>query len=160
MDATQATPEPPGRDAEVTLREIAKDTVREIVHLEVTPAQRRFVARNGMSIAEAHFSPGTAWFRGVYAGGTPVGFVMLEDEPDKPAYFLWRFMIDARYQGLGFGRRALELVIAHVRTRPGATLLETSCVPGDGSPCPFYERMGFVYTGVEDQGERVMRLVL
>jgi diamine N-acetyltransferase len=50
-------------------------------------------------------------------------------------------------------------VIAHVRTRLGATMLETSCVPGDGSPCPFYERMGFVYTGAEDQGERVMRLV-
>ena len=33
------------------------------------------------SIAEAHFSP-LAWFRAVYAGDTPVGFVMLSDDPD------------------------------------------------------------------------------
>ena len=65
-----------------------------------------------------------------------------------------------RFQGQGYGRRALELLIAHVRTRPGATELLTSCVPGDGSPCPFYERMGFVYTGEEDDGELVMRLIL
>lgn len=144
----------------VSLREITKETVRRIVQLRVAPGQERFVATNGMSIAEAHFSPDVAWFRAVYAGEIPVGFVMLEDDPVKQEYFLWRFMVDARYQGMGFGRRALDLVIAHVRTRPGAVRLETSCVPGDGSPCPFYERMGFVFTGVEENGERVMRLGL
>ena len=41
--------------------------------------------------------------------------------------------------------------------RRGATELFTSCVPGEGSPGPFYERLGFVYTGREDDGELVMR---
>lgn len=157
---TGRPPEMPTADAVVSLREITKATVRQIVQLKVAPDQERFVASNGMSIAEAHFSPEVAWFRAIYAGDLPVGFVMLEDDPVKQQVFLWRFMIDARYQGLGFGRRALDLVIAHVRTRPGATRLETSCVPGDGSPCPFYERLGFVYTGAEEDGERVMRLEL
>jgi diamine N-acetyltransferase len=148
----------PAPDAPVSLREITKETVRAIVQLEVAPAQRRFVAANGMSIAEAHFAPERAWFRAIYAGETPIGFVMLDDDPTASQYFLWRFMVDGRYQGMGFGRRALEAVIAHVRTRPGATELLTSCVPGEGSPCPFYERMGFAYTGVEEDGERVMRL--
>jgi diamine N-acetyltransferase len=150
----------PATDAELSLREITKETVRGIVQLKVSPGQERFVAANGMSIAEAHFSPEVAWFRAVYAGEIPVGFVMLEDDAATQQYFLWRFMIDARFQGMGFGRRALELVIAHVRTRPGAVRLETSCVPGEGSPCPFYEQMGFVFTGVEEDGERVMRLEL
>jgi diamine N-acetyltransferase len=66
-------------------------------------------------------------------------------------------MIDARYQKYGFGKQAVELIFEHVKTRPGATALFTSCVPGDGSPCPFYEKMGFVYTGDEDDGELVMR---
>jgi diamine N-acetyltransferase len=150
----------PALDAAISLREITKETVRQVVQLRVAPGQERFVASNGMSIAEAHFSPEAAWFRAIYAGDLPVGFVMLEADAVKQQYFLWRFMIDARYQGLGFGRRALDLVIAHVRTRPGATRLETSCVPGEGGPCPFYERMGFAYTGVEEDGERVMRLEL
>jgi diamine N-acetyltransferase len=150
----------PGPQATVTLRPITSDTVRAICALEVAPSQRGFVAPNAVSIAQAYFEREVAWFRAIYADDAPVGFVMLEDDPVKQEYSLWRFMIDARYQGYGFGRRALQLLIDHVRTRPGATALLTSCVPGDGSPCPFYEKMGFVPTGEVDDGELVMRLDL
>ena len=73
---------------------------------------------------------------------------------------MWRFMIAAEYQGKGFGREGLSLLIEHVKTRPNATELGTSHVPGEGSPGPFYEKMGFVYTGEEDHGELLMKLVL
>ena len=142
---------------EVSLREITKETLRSITALKVAPAQERLVATNAESVAEAYFSRDVAWFRAVYAGDTPVGFVMLEDNPAEGRYYLWRFMIDARYQRTGVGRRALELVFDYVRTRPGAKVLTTSCVPGEGSPGPFYEKMGFAYTGEEDDGELVMR---
>ena len=142
---------------EVSFREVTKETLREILLLKVSPSQEGFVAPNEISIAEAHFSPEVAWFRAIYSGDTPVGFVMLEDDPSKPRYYLWRFMVDARYQGTGVGRRALELLFEHVRARPGATHLLTSIVPGEGSPGPFYEKLGFVYTGEEDEGELVMR---
>jgi diamine N-acetyltransferase len=144
----------------VTLREVTKETVRKITALKVSPAQEQFVAPNSVSIAEAYFSRDVAWFRAIYDGDTPVGFVMLDDDSSKQTYFLWRFMIDARHQGRGLGRRALEQVIAYVRTRPGARELLTSVVPGEGTPGPFYESMGFRYTGEEDGGERVMRLPL
>ena len=150
----------PGKDATVTLREVTKETSREIMKLKVSPEQEQFVAPNVWSIAQAYFDRETAWFRGVYADDAPVGFVMLSDDPTKEEYFLWRFMIDARYQGHGFGRRAIELLIEYVKTRPGAKTLLVSCVPGDGSPCPFYERLGFVYTGEVDEDELVLRLDL
>ena len=140
----------------VSLREITSATVRDILKLAVAPAQERFVASNAASIAEAHFAGDRAWFRAIYDGDQPVGFVMLEDGgPGKPV-FLWRFMIDARHQGRGVGRRALELVLDEARSRR-ATSIETSCVPGPGSPEPFYERLGFAYTGAEEEGELVMR---
>ena len=101
-----------------------------------------------------------AWFRAIYAGETPVGFLMLYDNPEKPVYFIWRLMIDARYQENGFGRRAVELLIEHVRSRPGAVELLVSHVPSPGNPGKFYEKMGFVYTGEEDDGEMIMRLEL
>lgn len=82
---------------------------------------------------------------------------MLEDDAAQEAYFLWRFMIDQQYQGRGYGRRALELFFAHVKTRPGATAVYTSCVPAEGGPGPFYEKMGFVYTGKEEDGELCLR---
>lgn len=141
----------------VSLREVTRETLRSVLLLEVAPAQKRFVAPNAFSIAQAHFHPEVAWFRAIYADETPVGFLMLHDEPGK--YFLWRFMIDHRHQGEGYGRRALELLIEHVRGRPEASELGTSCVPGDGSPIPFYEKSGFVRTGETDEdGEEILRL--
>ena len=150
----------PTRDAVVSLRPITLNNLRNVLRLDVGDAQKTFVAPNPISIAQAHFYPEKAWFRAIYADETPVGFVMLSDDTRTPEYFLWRLMIDARYQGLGFGRQAVERLIDYVRTRPGATHLLVSCVPGEGSPCPFYEKLGFVATGEIDHGEHVYRLAL
>jgi len=144
---------------DVSLRPIDAETVRAICALAVREDQRQLVAPNAVSIAEAHFSP-HAWFRAVYAGDTPVGFVMLEDQPEKPEYYLWRFMIDARHQGKGYGRRALTLFIDHVAQRPSATELLTSVVQGEGSPQGFYESLGFALTGEFEDGEAMMSLPL
>lgn len=152
-------PHAPSAQSPVSLREIDAASVRAVCELSVRDDQKQFVAQNALSIAQAHFSP-NAWFRAVYAGEHPVGFVMLFDQPDPPEYYLWRFMIDARYQGMGFGRRAIELLVEHVRQRPNAAVLSTSVVPGEGSPQGFYERLGFELTGEWEEDEAVMRLRL
>ena len=149
----------PGPDAVVTLQEITKKTVRSIIDLKVAPEQDNFVAPNAVSIAQAHFEE-KAWFRAIYADETPVGFVMLFDDTEKLQYFLWRYMIDAKYQGKGYGRSAITLLIDYVKTRPGAKELLVTYVPGEGSPEKFYEKAGFVNTGVEHDGEWEMKLTL
>jgi diamine N-acetyltransferase len=145
--------------AVVSLREITRETVESIIDLEVAPKQEKFVASNAESLAEALFSP-DAWYRAIYADETPVGFVMLSIKPEVPHYYLWRFMIGAEYQGKGYGKRALELVIEHVRTLPGAKELTLSYTPGKGSPRKFYQQFGFEETGEWDDDEIVMRLLL
>ena len=68
---------------------------------------------------------------GVYLGKKPVGFVMIgydigEDDGEEPSaewfmrnsYFIWRFMIDKRHQGKGYGREALRLALEFIRTFP------------------------------------------
>jgi diamine N-acetyltransferase len=149
-----------GASAAVSLREVTKENLREVFRLKVHPEQERFVASNAISIAQAYFDRDAAWFRAIYADDTPVGFVMLHDEPSASKYYLWRFMIDHRYQKFGYGARGLQQVIDYVRQRPGARELTTSVVPGDGTPGPFYEKLGFTYTGELDEGERVMRKLL
>jgi diamine N-acetyltransferase len=144
-------------EATISLREITKENLRNILGLKVAPEQERFVASNAVSIAQAYFDRDIAWFRAIYASDTPVGFVMLHDEPAERKYYLWRFMVDHRYQKLGYGARALNQVIEYVRQRPGAHECLTSVVPGEGSPGFFYEKLGFAYTGDIDEGERVMR---
>ena len=159
---------PVDNQSRVTLREVTKDTGRRICLLDVGPGQEALVAPNAFSIAQAYFQP-EAWFRAIYADEQPVGFAMLEDwsqvpgvEPElydgAPYVSLWRFMIDQRYQRLGFGAKAIEALIAHARTRPGARCMILSFVPEEGSPEPFYRRFGFTPTGEVAEGEHVMRL--
>jgi lactoylglutathione lyase len=152
-------------EARVSLREVDAGNLHAVLRLAVSEAQRAFVAPNAWSLAEAHFHP-EAWFRAIYADETPVGFLMLHDEELLPTprqrgfYLLWRLMVDARHQGLGYGRRALGLLVDHVRTRPRAQTLLASCLPGPGSPEPFYRRLGFRPTGREVHGEIELALPL
>jgi diamine N-acetyltransferase len=149
----------------VTLREIDQETVVTIVKLSVAEDQKGFVAPNAVSLAQALFSE-EAWYRAIYAGEEPVGFVMVYDEslrtspPESPSVGVWRFMVDARHQGRGIGRQALARVIDHVRAKGLFTSLELSYVPGPGCPEPFYLSMGFRHTGRMDGDEVVLELAL
>ncbi len=147
------------RNSIVSLREVTADTVRVICRLEVSEGQKHFVAPNSVSIAQAYFEP-KAWFRVIYADETPVGFLMLYDDPDESEYFLWRYMIDEHYQKLGFGKRAMDLLLDYVRSRPGAHELRLSCHPGEDGPEPFYRRYGFRLTGRMLEKEAEMRIDL
>jgi diamine N-acetyltransferase len=149
----------------VSLREITADTVRAVTMLSVAESQKGFVAPNAVSLAQALFAP-EAWYRAIYFGEELAGFVMLEDEsllspaPPHPEVGVWRFMIDAKFQGRGIGRAALLQVIEHVRSKGLFTSLQLSYVPGPGCPEPFYLSLGFRHTGQVDDGEIVLELSL
>ena len=145
------------KSSTVTLREVTKENLRDILNLEVAPEQKKFVAPNAVSIAQAYFDREIAWFRAIYADETPVGFLMLSDDASKQKYFLWRLMIDARYQKFGFAKQAMLQLFEYVRIRPGAKEIFCSCVPGEGSPQGFYESLGFALTGEMEGDEVVMR---
>lgn len=142
----------PDKNSTVTLRVVNDDNVQPVIDLAVSDAQQAFVAPNVISLAQA-FATTRVWVRAVYADETPVGFVMVSDDDEKPRYYLWRFMIDQRYQDLGFGRKAMGLVHEYVRTRPGGTTIYLSYVPSNGGPEHFYKSIGYVDTGKVHGGE-------
>jgi diamine N-acetyltransferase len=144
---------------DVTLREVTEETLESILKLQVAEDQERFVASNAKSIAQACFSD-DAWFRAIYAGDTPVGFVMLSLDEEKPEYWIWRFMIDKEYQRKGYGSKALAQVIEHVKGLPEPNEIVLSYTPGEGEPAPFYRKLGFVDTGEWEEEEKVMKLYL
>ena len=158
FDATQA---------EVSLHEITAATVRAVTNLRVAPEQDGYVAHNAVSIAQAYFQREEAWFRAIHAADVLIGFVMLRDAtlltsvPENPQLSLWRFMIDHRYQRLGFGRKALKLIVSHASTRPGIKSLQTTYVVGPDGPKDFYLSFGFKHTGeIKPSGEVVIVLEL
>jgi diamine N-acetyltransferase len=156
-----------GVSVQVTLREITPANEASVRALTVAPGQEDFVAPVERSLEDAEASPEIRpWFRAIYAGEEPVGFVMLSYDmppgnPEQPfRYFLWRLMIDAEHQRRGYGRTAMEAVIDHLKARPGADELFTSVHHGPGSPDPFYRGLGFEPTGEWLDDEEVYRLSL
>jgi diamine N-acetyltransferase len=143
---------------DVSLREVTSENLHAVLALAVSPEQTEYVASNARSIAEAHFNP-RAWFRAVFTDDDPVGFVMVARDPAARSFYIWRFMIDARQQGRGYGRRALELLLDEARAA-GVDEVTLSVAPGEHSAVGFYTRFGFQETGEVVHGQLVMRLGL
>jgi diamine N-acetyltransferase len=158
--------------AVVQLRDIVTDADRAaVMKLRRGPGQDRYLgtmaSHFGDAVTDARACP-RMW--SVHDEALLVGFVMISDgipverlaaDDDLVGpYFLWRLLIDERYQGRGYGAATIDAVVAYLRTRPGADALWTSCRAGPGSPQPFYLRYGFVLTGDVKWGEDLLRLDL
>ena len=151
----------------IELRDVTDANRDAVEAIHAGPAEGRFVSSVADSIEEAAEHPeGSPWYRAVYVEGEPVGFVMLSwDVTPKPPdiigpWFLWKLIVDERHQGRGIGRATVEEVVRLIRAE-GAKELFTSHVVAEGGPDGFYERLGFVPTGLFDpEGERILRLDL
>lgn len=145
-----------------------------LMGLTVEDGQRNFVASNAYSLAEAYavLSEGRyVQAFGLYDGDTPVGFAMIGhnafiDEDCPPAYrdsyYLWRYMIDRRYQRRGYGRAGVGLLLDFIRAFPDgpAETCAVSCEPENAVAKKLYESFGFRFTGEMDGDEEIAVLKL
>jgi len=145
------------------LRTVTADNVDALIQLEVAPDQRGLVAPVAKSLAQASVrTPGRPL--GIYDGEQPLGLLLLWDarrDPDEPAdqLYVWRLMIDASRQRQGYGSRTMRWVIDEARRLGVASVgLSHQTLPGHAGP--FYEKLGFRYTGKVEHGEHVMQLML
>ena len=107
----------------------------DVEDLRVTREQKEFLPDNVESLAYAGIvreSGFQVFTFGIYKGEKPIGFAMIgydiPYEPDddlneayrftRSSYFIWRFMIDKRYQGRGYGREAMKLILDFIKTGP------------------------------------------
>lgn len=157
------------------LEKVTGRNVWDILKLRVRQEQRDFVASNDVSIIEAYTAVtggGHAFPFGIYEGDAPVGFLMIgydtdaywEDAPAiaKNNYTLWRLMIDEKYQRRGYGREAVALALAFIRTAPcgKADCCWLSYEPDNAVARALYASFGFVETGEWDGAEQIAVLKL
>ncbi|MBR4462676.1 MAG: GNAT family N-acetyltransferase [Erysipelotrichaceae bacterium] len=145
----------------VRLVKVDKDNFEELIDLEPFESQYNFVADNSYSIAEAYANAVSGRYAqpfGVYDGETPVGFVMIgydiadeEDDYEKyplirDNYLIWRFMIDKKFQGKGYGKEAMRLALEFIRTFPcgEAEYCWLSYEPENEVARQLYRSFGFV----------------
>ncbi|MFW6120135.1 MAG: GNAT family N-acetyltransferase [Petrotogales bacterium] len=153
-------------NSEIIFKEITEENLRTVMKLSDTLSenQSKAVASNAVSIAQAHYAK-NAWFRAIYYGPEPVGFIMLNYTPierykNTKHAFLCRFMIGGKYQKKGYGKAALELVIEKLRNEECETLVTS--VDEEFGPLEFYKKIGFVDTGEyigEDERVLILNLI-
>ena len=177
------------RKPNIHLEKVTEDNVEAIVGLNVSKEQRKFVASNNWSLIDAYLSlaDGKPVFPfGIYNGKTPVGFIMISYDndwtgyerdawlnsenyrfyKDKFYYYVWRFMIDKRFQGRGYGREALRSALEFMRTFPcgEAEYCVLSYEPTNEAAKRFYGSFGFEelnepgYYEDDDEISAVMKL--
>lgn len=130
-------------------------TLSPIINLKVRANQEHLVAPNSITIAQFHYEP-AGWVRGLWDGDTPVGLIAMinpliespsfEEGDRTDAAYLWRLMIADDHQAKGFGGEAISIAFAQTR-KWGLPYLQTSVVPGENCPAPFYEKHGLMQTG-------------
>ena len=157
------------------LEKITPANVWDVIDLKVKKHQKSFVASNDISIVQAYSAIGTKCVAMPFAicnEKRPVGFLMIgfneavlydyDDEVDAPEilknnYSIWRFMIDKRYQGRGYGKEAMQLALDYVRTFPcgKADYCSLSYEPENDVAAKLYHSFGFKENGEMDGDEIV-----
>ncbi len=163
----KAAPAPAVADRPFSVRPVDAGNVDAVLKLQVAAGQRRFVSNVERSLAQVAYEPAgraLAMFSGEGTDAEAVGMMLLYDmrlDKDKPAaqLYVWRLLVDERFQGLGYGRRAMQWVVEEAR-RLGVASVGLSHVELDGHAGGFYEKLGFRYTGEVDEGELKMILAL
>ncbi len=145
----------------VHLEKLTYDNFDDVFDLRPKRDQYDFVASNCYSVAEAymtHINGGHVFPFAIYNDKKLVGFIQLAygesaDQDgvsmEKDSYQIWRFMIDKRYQGRGYGREALRQAIEFIRTWPcgKADLCWLSYEPENEIAKKLYASFGFEETG-------------
>lgn len=78
-------------------------------------------------------------------------------DEDDGNYWIYRLMIDARFQGKGYGRAALIKIIEILSETPHCTCIMLGVDPANHLARRLYEGVGFRDTGVVIDGEIAMR---
>lgn len=149
---------------ELTLREVTDHNFNAVIQLSdtLTAEQKKCVASNMKSLAQAYLFPKNAWPRAIYLDEVPIGFIMLYldtdegPEEDLPAHYLWRFMIARDYQNKGYGKKVLDMIVQKCRDDLKRTLF-LSCDTEGPMPYQFYIQYGFIDTLRRDDDEEILQ---
>ena len=145
----------------IHLEKLTYENFEDVFELKPKKVQYPFVASNMFSVAEAYvtmINGGHVYPFVIYNDERVVGFIQLAygenaDQDgvsmEKDNYEVWRFMIDKRYQGRGYGKEALKQALDFIRTFPAgpAELCWISYEPENETARKLYASFGFEETG-------------
>jgi diamine N-acetyltransferase len=152
--------------SELFMREVTQENWRAAMQLGVAPEQQHFVAGVepvvALALAKAYIRPaGLLWVPYVFfADSDMVGFAELAYEPGSLSnYWLFHFFIDRRFQGHGYGKKALQVFLHYIRDQhPNCQTFSLTVHPENHRAQHLYESAGFRPAGKEIEEELLYQL--
>lgn len=127
--------------------------------LEVAENQKNYVSDSNKMLARAYAyrnSRSRAYV--IFTGETPVGMVMYHDCEPLNAYDFSQLFIDARYQGRGYGKAAVQQVLEMMRQDGKFKRVVLCYIDGNEAARKMYE--GFGFRAIDrDEDEIIMELL-
>ena len=138
----------------IHLENVTMDTLREFAALSVHDFQNKFVSASTISLGEAYIhnlgEVCKAQIKAIYNDNDMIGHALIQYTPngDESFYDFHRFMIDKRYQGQGYGKKAFTVVMDYIKTMPfgEASKVILEYMPGNDVASHIYHAYGFVDT--------------
>lgn len=128
--------------------------------LQVADAQKQYVASSTTILARAYAYRNARSRAYIIANDdTPVGMGLYHDDPELKAYIFSELFIDARYQGKGYGKETIRLVLDAMKADGRYHKVILCYIEGNEAAKRLYEYFGFVETD-RDENEIIMELLL
>lgn len=140
---------------DLIFKEVDRNNWESCIELTVSNEQKNFVAANWYSILQAKFEA-DLYPLCIYDGDTMVGFLMYGLDPDTNRMEMCRLMIGEMYQGKGYGKRAIMMLLGIIKDKYGNIPFYTSIEPDNEVAQKVYESLGFRKTGEIMWDEEVM----
>lgn len=146
----------------IHLKNVSEENFIEAFNLKLAPSQESYVSHPIRSLAQAYVYRDQCQPFGIYNGDTMIGYVMVIYDYDIPEYDIWHMMIDQSMQGKGYGSIALDLVLEYIKTKPfgSSNRVTLTCNRDNIHAMKLYQRKGFSATGVEDDDEIELSMLL
>ena len=145
------------------LIDINKENWKEVILLTTDkdgkhPLGEEYVASNAYSIAQSIYEDGWV-IKAIEYDEKIIGFTMYGFSEEDNFYEICRFMIDRRYQGKGYCKQAISLIIDEMKEKFSCSEIYLFVVPENLRAKHVYEEVGFVSTGkiVDEEELYIMR---
>lgn len=144
----------------INLRKITEENFIDAFNLKLGDGQEKYVSHPVRSLAQAYVYRDQCQPFGIYNDDEMVGYVMVIYDYDIPEYDIWHMMIDEKHQGKGYGKAAIEQVLAYIKTKPfgDSNRVTLTCNMDNTKALALYQNMGFLETGVVDDEEKELSM--
>ncbi|WP_168124078.1 GNAT family N-acetyltransferase [Paenibacillus sp. HB172176] len=142
----------------ISIQEVDQRNWFDCTKLKVSEENgKRFIVPIVYSIAESRFEKHLKTIA-IYKDDKVIGFSVYCIDKDDGQYWIYVYMIDADYQGKGYGKEGLIRLLEYIKTKEnGITEIIIGHKPDNEKAGYLYQSIGFKETGQNINGEIIRK---